>query len=112
MENLMKKKWALYLLLIINLFFSSCLNPDKKEKITKEKFTKTFKELEYLKVRYEMGFLNDSIYNFEYNQIFTKNELPPMIGKIIFGKEYSEYSNVNSDVSMSIACSNSSCNYN
>ncbi len=77
----MKKKWALYLLLIINLFFFSCFNSDKKEKITKLKFTEIFKELEYLKVRYEMGFLNDSIYNFEYNQIFSKNELTEEVFK-------------------------------
>ena len=77
----MKKKWALYLLLIINLFFFSCFKSDKKEKITKEKFTEIFKELEYLKVRYEMGFLNDSIYNFEYNHIFSKNELTEEVFK-------------------------------
>ena len=71
----MKKKWVLYLLLSLNLFFFSCSNSNKKEKITKEKFTELFKELEYLKVRYEMGFINDSIYKLEFNNIFSENNL-------------------------------------
>ncbi len=71
----MKKKWALYLLLGFNLLFFSCFNDNKKEKVTKEKFTEMFKELEYLKVSYDMGFVNDSLYKLEYDKIFSKNNL-------------------------------------
>ncbi len=71
----MKKKWALYLLLSLNLFFFSCSNSNKKEKITKETFIEVFKELEYLKVRHEMGFVNDSIYKLKFNNIFSENKL-------------------------------------
>lgn len=71
----MKKKWVLYLLLSASLFFSSCLKSDKKEIITKDLFIQTFKELEYLKVSYEMGFKSDSTYNLELEKIFSKNNL-------------------------------------
>ena len=71
----MKKKWVLYLLLSASLFFSSCYKSDKKEIITKDLFIQIFKELEYLKVSYEMGFTTDSTYNLELENIFSKNNL-------------------------------------
>ena len=75
MENLMKKKWALYLLLSVSLIFTSCFNSDKKEKISKKRVVDIFRELEYLKARYEMGSITDSIYNLESENIFLKNNL-------------------------------------
>jgi len=71
----MKKKWVLYLLLSASLFFSACLKSEKKEIITKDLFIQIFKELEYLKVSYEMGFTSDSTYNLELEKIFSKNSL-------------------------------------
>ena len=71
----MKKKWALYLLLSTSLIFTSCFNSEKKEKISKDTFIEIFRELEYLKARYEMGFITDSIYNLESKNIFLKNNL-------------------------------------
>tara|TARA_B100000579_G_C22824298_1_gene852264 strand:+ start:1791 stop:2117 length:327 start_codon:yes stop_codon:yes gene_type:complete len=75
MENLMKKKWALYLLLSTSLIFTSCFNSEQKEQISKHTFIEIFRELEYLKASYEMGFITDSIYNLESENIFSKNNL-------------------------------------
>ncbi len=71
----MKKKWALCFLLSVSLLVTSCFNVQEKETITKDIFIEVFKELEYLKVRYEMGFISDSIYELEFNDIFFKNNL-------------------------------------
>tara|TARA_B100001250_G_C19137143_1_gene502152 strand:- start:32 stop:346 length:315 start_codon:yes stop_codon:yes gene_type:complete len=69
----MKKKWALCFLLSVSLLVTSCFNTQTKETITKDIFIEVLKELEHLKARYEIGFVSDSIYDLEFNDIFLKH---------------------------------------
>ena len=75
MENLMKKKWVICLLLSANLVLTTCLNPNQEDKINKETFIEIFKDLEYLKSKHEMGFIDDINYNKEFNYIFSSKKL-------------------------------------
>ena len=75
MENLMKRKWAICLLLSASVVFTKCSNNNQEDKISKETFIEIFKDLEYLKSKHEMGFIDDTAYNKEIKYIFSNKKL-------------------------------------
>ena len=93
MESLMKIKWVLCLLLILNINFFSCSNLVDKKKMYSEDFAKIFKDLEYLNVKYELENLNDSTYKILREEIFKKNNL----SEDDYSKELNYYINNLSD---------------
>ena len=75
MENLMKKRWALYLILIFSIFLNSCKKSNNQNKSLNDDFVNVYKELEILKAKSELDNISDSIFDKEIEKIFLKNNI-------------------------------------
>ena len=93
MESLMKIKWVLCLLLVLNINLFSCSNLVDKKKIYRDDFANIYKDLEYLNAKYELGNFNDSTYKILREEIFKKNNL----SEDDFNKDLNYYINNLSD---------------
>ena len=75
MENLMKKRWALYLIIIFSILLNSCKEFNNKSKSLNDDFVNVYKELEILKAKSQLDNISDSIFEKEIEQIFLKNNI-------------------------------------
>ena len=66
----MKKRWALYLILIFSIFLNSCKKSNNQNKSLNDDFVNVYKELEILKAKSELDNISDSIFNKEIEKIF------------------------------------------
>ncbi len=108
MESLMKIKWVLYLLLVLNINLFSCSNLVDKKKIYSDDFAKIFKDLEYLNAKYELGNLNDSTYKILRKEIFKKNNF----SEDDYNKELNYYINNLSDFELLLKETQAEIEYN
>tara|TARA_Y100000589_G_scaffold309528_1_gene327130 strand:- start:7 stop:345 length:339 start_codon:yes stop_codon:yes gene_type:complete len=75
MENLMKKRWVLYLIIIFSILLNSCKEFNNQSKSLNDDFVNVYKELEILKAKSQLDNISDSIFEKEIEQIFLKNNI-------------------------------------
>jgi len=71
----MKKRWALYLIIIFSILLNSCKEFNNKSKSLNDDFVNVYKELEILKAKSQLDNISDSIFEKEIEQIFLKNNI-------------------------------------
>ena len=67
----MRQKWALFFLLIISLFFNSCVKKNQEFLKDRNKMVNIIRAIEVLNTKHKMNLISDSLYQIERNSILT-----------------------------------------